>query len=216
MTAASKALIPATLIEGVELPADITVDEREIYDLEMLLMGAFAPLQGFHRFEEFCSVVTHSRLVSGAVWPIPIVLPVAKSQIRVSQNRDTKPQTIKLRNCYGTILAEMEVDDCYEPNLEVVCRAVLGTDDSLHPYVSYLQSYHKDCVYVGGKVSQVHPVSHFDFCDLRKTPTQVRREIEEKGWEVVVGFQTRNPLHRSHFELTIQVSDKLCPCVHCA
>lgn len=195
---------PAILLHNIQLPIDVTINERDVCDLEMLLMGAFAPLDRYLNFNDFCSVVNNARLSSGDVWPIPIVLPVPKSQITTSENPLEKQQVIKLRDCFGTILAEVSVIDCYEPKIDLMCKGFLGTTDPNHPYVSYLQTNHDNCVYVGGKVKPVHPVLHFDFNELRKTPEEVKQQIKEKQWEVVVGFQTRNPMHRSHFEITLQ------------
>lgn len=199
------AKLPATLLNNVLLPSDVTLNVRDQCDLEMLLMGAFEPIDGYHDFKDFCSVVSSARLSSGEVWPIPIVLSIPKSQISISENPANCPQLLKLRDCFGTILAELSVSDCYEPDMDAMTKGFLGTTDANHPHVKYLHDNHRDCVYVGGKVKAIHPIIHFDFQDLRKSPAQVRQDIKENGWEVVVGFQTRNPMHRSHFELTLQV-----------
>lgn len=198
----------AIRLRNVQLPSNVQLNDRDRCDLEMLLMGAFAPVHGYMDFDDFCSVVSDMRLscLPNVVYAMPIILAIPQSETCESKNwLDQPPQKIKLRDSLGIILAEVVVSDCYKPDLAVFCQSVLKTTDSNHPYVSYLQSHHADCVYVGGEVRMVTPIVHFDFADLRKTPVQTRQEIKEKKWDVVVGFQTRNPMHRSHFELTIAV-----------
>lgn len=196
----------ATLLTNAELPPDVTLTERDFCDLEMLLMGAFAPLQGYLTCDDFCSVVSSGQLVSGAVWTIPIVLPVPKCHVRLLENA-APPQTLKLRDCFGSVVANLVVQDVYEPSIDAVCQHVLGTTDDRHPYVEYLLRNHRESVYVGGTVQQVAGVQRFDFRDFRQTPAQVREAM--RGFDCVVGFQTRNPMHRSHFELTVQALHKV-------
>lgn len=194
---------PAVRRLNVQLPADITVEERDVCDLEMLLMGAFAPLTGYLNMDDFCSVVQRARLADNAVWPIPIVLPVPKKLASKSENPEgARGHWINLRNIVGTVLARVLVEDCFEPNVDVVAQHVLGTTDTNHPYVRYLDVHHRNVFYVGGRVQQCHKIFHFDFQELRKTPAEIKELKRENNWEQVVGFQTRNPMHRSHFELT--------------
>eukprot|EP01069_Polyplicarium_translucidae_P008940 Polyplicarium_translucidae@DN3274_c15_g1_i2.p1 len=195
----------------VRLPADLFLREREMCDLEMLVMGAFAPVTGYMTRRDYHSVLHTMRLTSGEVFPIPIVLPVPKSETTAAvdaENRtpSAKPQVIKLRDKVGAVIAEVHVTDIYEPNLKLEVERILGTsfEECHHPYAQHILAAHANTYYVGGRVELVRPVLHFDFARYRLSPAAVREQIKAAGWEVVVGFQTRNPMHRSHFELTRQ------------
>lgn len=199
------ALEPAVRRLNVQLPADVTIQERDLCDLEMLLMGAFAPLAGYLNMDDFCSVTLKARLSDGALWPIPIVLPVAKSLVSKSENPEAaRGHWMNIRDVVGTVLARIKVEDCYEPNINAVGHHVLGTTDTNHPYMHYLTTAHQDVLYVGGQVQQCHQIFHFDFRELRRTPKETREWLAKQNAAAVVGFQTRNPMHRSHFELTRQ------------
>ncbi|KAF8817973.1 sulfate adenylyltransferase/adenylylsulfate kinase [Cardiosporidium cionae] len=198
------------------LPLDWVVDnERIMCDLEMLLDGGFYPLKGFLGKIDYFSVLNSMRLSTGEIWPIPIVFPIPKNFERESiyQNNETPqkntvtpdasfPHTMKLRDKLGTIIAEFLVTDIYEPDIELEALKVLGTTDTNHPYARYLLEIHSGCYYLGGSVKSIKKIDHFDFTEHRCSATECREYIRQKNWEIVIGFQTRNPMHRSHFELT--------------
>lgn len=101
----------------------------------------------------------------------------------------------------GTVIARLEVESVYQPDLEEEMEKVLGTTDSNHPYVKYLLDNHKDCYYVGGKITPVNEITHFNFEGYRMSPAVCKAKIKERNYDIVVGFQTRNPLHKCHYEL---------------
>lgn len=101
----------------------------------------------------------------------------------------------------GTVIAQLDVESVYLPDLEEEMQKVLGTTDYNHPYVKYLRDHHSDCYYVGGKITPVNPIVHFNFEHYRMAPAVCKQTIKDRNYDVVVGFQTRNPLHRSHYEL---------------
>ncbi|CDJ47407.1 sulfate adenylyltransferas-adenylylsulfate kinase, putative [Eimeria brunetti] len=101
----------------------------------------------------------------------------------------------------GTVIAQLDVESVYTPDLQEEMEKVLGTTDTNHPYVKYLRDNHSDCYYVGGRITPVNPIVHFNFEQYRMAPALCKEEIQKRKYEVVVGFQTRNPLHRSHYEL---------------
>eukprot|EP00916_Digyalum_oweni_P000640 GHVL01001251.1.p1 GENE.GHVL01001251.1~~GHVL01001251.1.p1 ORF type:complete len:534 (+),score=102.49 GHVL01001251.1:96-1697(+) len=182
-------------------PLEWTLNDRQKCDLDMLLSGAFAPLNGYLTKENYDSVVNNMRLVSGEVWPMPIVLPIPKDVFIENNNNNNN---ILLRDELGSPMAKIIISDIYEPDLLLECEKVYGTTDDNHPYVKYVLENYKDCLYIGGKVVPLEGVIHFDFLELRDTPTQVCEYLKKNKHECVVGFQTRNPMHRSHFELTRQ------------
>eukprot|EP00922_Rhytidocystis_sp_ex-Travisia-forbesii_P011028 GHVS01016160.1.p1 GENE.GHVS01016160.1~~GHVS01016160.1.p1 ORF type:complete len:603 (+),score=77.91 GHVS01016160.1:338-2146(+) len=199
--------------QSLQLPSDWALSERDTCDLELLLNGGFAPLKGYLCREDYMSVLNNMRLTTGEVWPMPIVLAIPKTatkpNLHWTEGKEEKKgasegDRIRLRDKLGTVVAELIVQDIYEPDLEMEKQKVLGTTDPNHPYVQYLESHHKGCYYVGGEVIQRAPILHFDFEAFRQPPSAVREMLKKQGHEMVVGFQTRNPMHCSHFELTRQ------------
>eukprot|EP00922_Rhytidocystis_sp_ex-Travisia-forbesii_P011025 GHVS01016157.1.p1 GENE.GHVS01016157.1~~GHVS01016157.1.p1 ORF type:complete len:606 (+),score=63.07 GHVS01016157.1:316-2133(+) len=198
---------------SVQLPRDWALSERDTCDLELLLNGGFAPLKGYLCREDYMSVISNMRLTTGQVWPMPIVLAIPKTATKPNlhwtegteeKNGATDGDRIRLRDSLGTVVAEVIVQDIYEPDLEMEKLKVLGTTDPNHPYVHYLDNHHKGCYYVGGEVIKRAPILHFDFAEFRQPPSVVREMLKKQGHQSVVGFQTRNPMHCSHYELTRQ------------
>ena len=181
----------------------IVLNKRQQCDLELLMNGGFTPLDGFLNEGDYNSVVEKMRLLSGEVWPMPIVLPV-KEEKRSSLNLN---ETITLKNEENLPLAMMKLESIFKPDLVKECVNVYGSDDDNHPYVKIVME-NKGGYYLGGKVTKIQLPPHFDFSEDRLTPEETRNFIREKGWERVVGFQTRNPMHRSHFELTKYAMDQ--------
>jgi len=180
----------------------LVLEERYVCDLDMLLLGGFSPLDGFLNEEDYISVVEKCRLKNGQLWAMPIVLPVSNSDHLKLCNAEN----ILLKDKTGLPIAVLEVSSRYKPDLIKECLNVYGTDDTNHPYVKIvLGSNSADgstIYYYGGKVEKIRNVVHYDFVENRMSAEESRQLIAKNGWNVVVGFQTRNPMHRSHFELT--------------
>eukprot|EP01068_Selenidium_serpulae_P019036 Selendium_serpulae@DN6504_c0_g1_i1.p1 len=206
-------------LQSHRLPADIYLDERELCDLELMLMGAFKPLNGYMTREDYKSVLTDMKLKCGSVWPMPIVLPIPMKALVESANvppdcsqiapvNEKGHQIVKLRDAVGVIVGRVTVSDLYKPDLPAEMMAVCGSTDTNHPHVKHLSTY-ENCMYAGGDVCPVQPISHFDFRQYRQSADEVKAFISKNGWKNVVGFQTRNPMHRSHFELTQNAVDQV-------
>jgi len=175
--------------------------DRQICDLELLMNGAFSPLTGFMGRDEYERVVRDSRLENGMVWTIPIVLDVD------GQFADKVPRggRIGLRDREGVLVATMTVESKWTPDLEMEARSVYGTTDSAHPGVFYLLHKSKP-ICLGGPVTGIEPPACYDFKHLRDDPSALRQKFRKRGWSRVVAFQTRNPMHRAHFELTCRAA----------
>ena len=174
---------------------------RQLCDIELILNNGFAPLDGFMSQADYESVLTNIRLANNTVWPMPIVLDVNASFAKSIQVN----QTICLRNPEGTIIALMTVSDIWKPNKTAEATAVLGSNDEAHPAIHYLHHQAGE-YYVGGKLKKMQLPLHYDFSELRKTPTELKNVFETLGWKKIVAFQTRNPMHRAHQELTIRAA----------
>ncbi|MCO4842355.1 MAG: bifunctional sulfate adenylyltransferase/adenylylsulfate kinase [Yoonia sp.] len=174
---------------------------RQICDLELLMNGGFNPLKGFLSEADYNGVVENMRTADGALWPIPITLDVKSAfadTIEIGQD-------IALRDQEGVILATMTVTDKWVPNKAREAEMVFGADDSAHPAVNYLHNQAGD-VYLGGPITGIQQPVHYDFRGRRDTPNELRAYFRKMGWRKVVAFQTRNPLHRAHQELTFRAA----------
>ncbi len=174
---------------------------RQLCDLELLTNGAFSPLRGFLGKADYDSVCSKLRLVDGTLWPMPITLDVS----REAADGLEPGSTLALRDPEGVMLAVLHVSDIWEPDKEAEAAQVFGTTNPEHPGVGYLFDT-AGPVYVGGRVEALQLPVHYDFKELRKTPAEVRAEFARKGWTRVVAFQTRNPMHRAHVELTMRAA----------
>ena len=174
---------------------------RQLCDLELLLNGAFSPLDGYLNRVEYDQVLATMRLPGGLIWPIPINLDVTREFAAALKEGDN----IALRDAEGVLIATMEIGDRWEADKSAEARSVLGTDDEHHPGVHYLK-HHAGSVYLGGKLRGVEPPTHYDFKILRDSPAELRGRFRKLGWRKVVAFQTRNPMHRAHQELTFRAA----------
>ncbi|NBC17387.1 MAG: bifunctional sulfate adenylyltransferase/adenylylsulfate kinase [Bacteroidetes bacterium] len=179
-----------------DLPS-VTLTDRQLCDLELLLGGGFSPLRGFLNKDDYESVLDEMRLTSGVLWPMPITLDVAKELAEAL----SEGQQVALREKTGLLLAVLTVSDVWEVDKAREAEQVFGTTSTEHPAVAYLMEEAGD-YYVGGTLKGVQRPPHYDFEALRRTPAQVRGMFEAQGWDQVVAFQTRNPMHRAHKELT--------------
>ncbi len=190
----------ALKIEAGTLPSwDLTL--RQACDLELLLNGGFHPLQGFNTEADYEGVVENMRMADGTLWPIPITLDVSE-KFAASVAKDGK---IALRDVEGVILAVMTVTDIWTPDKANEAAKVFGADDLAHPAVNYLHNI-AGPVYLGGPIEGLQAPIHYDFKARRNTPNELRTYFRKVGWEKIVAFQTRNPLHRAHQELTFRAA----------
>ena len=187
---------------GEYLSWDLT--GRQLCDLDLLTNGAFSPLDGFLTKAEFDSVCKDMRLPSGVLWPMPICLDVSQE----FGDQLKKGTRIALRDPEGVLLATMDVEDIYTPDKAMEAKTVYGTNDDTHPGVAYLNNT-AGPVYVGGRVYGIEPQTHYDFKLLRDTPSELRGRFRKLGWRRIVAFQTRNPLHRAHQELTFRAAKEV-------
>ncbi len=187
-------------LEAAELPSwDLT--PRQICDLELLMNGGFNPLKGFLGQENYDSVVETMRLADGTLWPMPITLDVSESFAdTIETGKD-----IALRDQEGVILAILSISDKWVPNKAREAEKVFGADDIAHPAVNYLHHV-AGPVYLGGAITGIQPPTHYDFRARRDTPNELRAYFRKLGWRRIVAFQTRNPLHRAHQELTFRAA----------
>jgi len=175
--------------------------ERQLCDIELILNGAFSPLEGFLCRSDYDRVLAEMRLDSGVLWPIPITLDVTQR----FADEISKGEPIALRDREGVVIAVLEVEDIWVPDKASEASAVFGTEDAAHPGVSYLMRKAND-VYVGGGLKGIEPPIHYDFKLLRDSPSELRGRFRKLGWRKVVAFQTRNPMHRAHQQLTLRAS----------
>ncbi len=175
--------------------------ERQMCDIEMLLNGAFSPLEGFLNEADYNGVVENMRLADGTLWPIPITLDVSD---HFAGERKVG-ETIALRDAEGVVIALLDIESIYTPDKSRESEKVFGADDSAHPAVFYLHNQAGN-VNLGGRLRGVEEPRHYDFNSLRQTPAELRRQFSERGWTQVVAFQTRNPMHRAHVELTFRAA----------
>ncbi|PRY92585.1 sulfate adenylyltransferase [Hasllibacter halocynthiae] len=174
---------------------------RQLCDLELLMNGGFAPLTGFLDRADYDRVVDEMRLEDGTLWPMPITLDVSEAFAE-----GLKPdQDVALRDPEGVILAILSVGDVWTPDKAREAERVFGADDLAHPAVNYLHN-HAGPVYVGGRITGLQPPVHYDFRARRDTPNELRAYFRKLGWRRIVAFQTRNPLHRAHQELTFRAA----------
>ncbi|WP_022950608.1 bifunctional sulfate adenylyltransferase/adenylylsulfate kinase [Leucothrix mucor] len=187
-------------LEAADLPSwDLT--PRQICDLELLMNGAFNPLKGFLTQKDHDSVVENMRLADGSLWPMPITLDVSQ---KFADSIETG-QDIALRDQEGVILAVLSISDSWTPDKSLEAEKVFGADDSAHPAVNYLHNT-AGPVYLGGAITGIQQPIHYDFRGRRDTPNELRAYFRKLGWRRVVAFQTRNPLHRAHQELTFRAA----------
>jgi sulfate adenylyltransferase len=174
---------------------------RQLCDIEMLMNGAFSPLEGFLDEADYRRVLSEMRLTSGVLWPMPITLDVTEQFSAKLKTGDT----IALRDAEGVLVATMEISSLWRPDFDAEAKAVFGTTDQKHPAVNYLKT-RSNPVYLGGKLRGVEVPGHYDFKHLRDTPKELRDRFQKLGWRRIVAFQTRNPMHRAHQELTFRAA----------
>ena len=174
--------------------SSIKITMRNLCDLELLATGGFSPLTTFMDKADYERVLHEMRLSDGTLWPLPITLTADPTEL------PTVGEDIVLRNTNNDVIAIMTLEEVYHWDADTEAALVYGTTDSRHPMVSEMQRWGKVCI--SGPIKVVNLPKYYDFIELRRTPAQVREMLENMGNENVVAFQTRNPLHRIHEELT--------------
>jgi sulfate adenylyltransferase len=175
---------------------------RQLCDLELLLNGGFSPLTGFMNRDDYEAVCNDMHLVSGLLWPMPITLDVSEAFAKSLKPGSTK---VALRDPEGVMIALLHVEDVWQPDREAEARSVFGTASQVHPGVGYLMNRSHPW-YVGGRLEGLQLPSQYDFKALRLTPAELRADFANLGWRRIVAFQTRNPMHRAHVELTFRAA----------
>jgi sulfate adenylyltransferase len=178
---------------------------RQICDLELLISGGFSPLRGFMTPADYEGVCHNMRLSSGVLWPMPITLDVKEDFAKSLTAGSSK---VALRDAEGVMLAVLHVEAVWQPDRKAEAQSVFGTTSAVHPGVDYLLNKGNSW-YVGGRLEGVQAPSHYDFRTLRLTPAELRAEFARLGWRRVVAFQTRNPMHRAHVELTFRAAKQV-------
>jgi len=174
---------------------------RQICDLELLISGGFSPLRGFMTRADYEGVCHNMKLANGLIWPMPITLDVTEEFAK-----GLKPGSkVALRDPEGVMLAVLNVEEVWQPDRQAEAKSVFGTTSTVHPGVDYLLNKGNPW-YVGGKIEALQSPAHYDFKELRLTPGELRQEFARLGWRKVVAFQTRNPMHRAHQELTFRAA----------
>jgi sulfate adenylyltransferase len=176
---------------------NLTLSERELNDLECLLLGAYSPLYGFLCENDYLSVLNNMRLCDGTLWPIPITLTIDTKQKDALNNDDT----ILLKDPQGIPLAKLVNIEIYKPNPHNEALAVFGSTDINHPSIKQLLR-EEEYWYVGGELEKLRLPPHYDFLEYRLSAEESRAFIKSNNWKSIIGFQTRNPMHRSHYHLT--------------
>ena len=175
---------------------------RQQCDVELLINGGFSPLRGFLNQKDYEGVLEEMRLSDGTLWPIPITFDVSQQkaeELKIGQR-------ITLKDPEDNPLAILTIESIWEPNKAKEAEKVFGSpDDITHPSINYLFN-EAGSHYVGGTLEGIQLPTYYDFTDIRRTPKELRAKFESKGWDIIVGFQTRNPMHRSHRELTVRAA----------
>jgi sulfate adenylyltransferase len=178
---------------------------RQLCDLELLMSGGFSPLRAFMTRADYEGVRDKMRLANGTLWPMPITLDVSEEFAKSLTPGSSK---IALRDPEGVMLAVLHVEEVWQPDLKAEAKGVFNTTSPAHPGVDYLLNKGK-AWYVGGRVEGAQMPSQYDFRALRLTPAELRGEFARLAWRRVVAFQTRNPMHRAHVELTFRAAKQV-------
>ena len=183
--------------------SSLTLSLKQQCDLEMISNGAFSPLSTFNNQKDYEEILLKNKLSNGLVWPIPIVLDVPDQFLKSLD----KNEYISLRNTEGFLLAILKVKEFWAPNKKEEANLVFKSNDPNHPGVDYLFN-HTNNNYISGELVPIHENKYFDFTHLRKSPQEVRDFFRLNNWKDVIAFQTRNPMHRAHYELTKLAMDE--------
>ena len=187
---------------ALDLPS-LTLTQRQLCDLELLMCGAFTPLTGFMDAGAYDNVLEHSKLPGGNIWPIPVNLDVTQDLADKLGAGDR----LALRDSEGFMLAVLTVSDIWKPDREREAELVYGSGDTSHPGAAYIKEQ-VEPIYVGGNVEGIELPTHYDYEDLRHTPEDLRHLFQKLGWRRVVGFHTARPMHRLAREITLTAAKR--------
>ena len=181
----------AALAERARSLSTLRLNSRTISDLELIAIGGFSPLEGFMTGEQYRSVVKNMRLPDGPAWSLPVTLAVSREEAEGLRDGEQ----VALADEAGEALAVLDLEERYDYDKDVEAREVYRTEETAHPGVAALHD--QGDVLLGGRITRFRrpPAA---FADERLTPAQTRAAFIERGWRTVVGFQTRNPVHRAH------------------
>lgn len=189
------------LLEKSSRLPSVQISQRSLCDLELLATGAFSPLDRFMGKADYERVLTEMRLTNGVLFPIPVTLPVDEESL------PSWGEQLTLSDARNNTIAVMQIEEVYHWDELREARLALGTTDPRHPLVSEMDTWGN--VYISGELKVIDLPNYHDFRELRKTPAQVRKELSAMGYEKVVAFQTRNPMHRIHEELTKRAAEEV-------
>ncbi len=188
------------LARAAQLPS-IKITPRNLCDLELIATGGFSPLTTFMGKADYDRVLREMRLADGTLWPLPITLTVDPKEL------PTVGEDIVLRNANNDVIAIINVDEVYHWDPEIEAARAYGSTDSKHPMISEMALWNKVCI--SGPMKVLNLPVYYDFVELRRKPAQVREMLQSMGHKNVVAFQTRNPLHRIHEELTKRAAEQV-------
>jgi len=181
----------ASLAEAAQSLPKLSLGMRPLSDLEMIAVGAFSPLTGFMTSRDYHGVVNDMRLVSGLAWSLPVTLSAPKANAKSFEGKQ-----VALTDETNTALAVMDVEEAFEYDKQDEARRVYRTDEAAHPGVAAV--YAQDEMLIGGPIRLYQRQQHSEFLQHRRDPRETRGAFAGKGWKTIVGFQTRNPVHRAH------------------
>jgi sulfate adenylyltransferase len=181
----------------------MVLNNRQLCDIELILNGAFSPLNGFLGKSDYESVLNNIKLSNGEIWPIPIMLDVDEEFI--TTNSIDKGTEIALREKEGFLIGILTVSDIWTPDKKIEAEAIYKTTNTHHPGVNHLFNSTKN-IYIGGEITGVQSPKHYDYSLLRHTPYELKEQFDKLGWEKIVAFQTRNPMHRAHKEIAYRAA----------
>ena len=179
----------------------LILNDRQLCDLELILNGSFDPIKGFMNEDDYNTVVKNMHLNDGSLWPMPINLDVKEQFLKKIKGHSS----LILKNKEGFSLAKLEISDIWQPNKQKEAQSVYGTVDNSHPGVNYLINESNN-FYIGGIVKKISLPNHYDFLKYRLSPKMTKSFFLEHNWNKVIAFQTRNPLHKAHIEMTLRAA----------
>lgn len=176
---------------------------RQLCDLELLACGAFTPLTTFLGQDDYDSVCAGMRLTDGSLWPIPVTLDIPDDVLAAAE----RTGALALCDPEGVMLAALEIREAWRPDVRAEAAAVFGSTDEAHPGVEHLLRRTHPW-YVSGELEVLRLPNHPGLDGLRRTPAELRAEFARRGWQRIVAFQTRNPMHRAHQQLTLRAAQQ--------